>query len=117
MALRLVMRRVVPTARPTSIARRVPTGARRALAAPPGPHDDDDAHDSDDAEPRTLYETASSRPALEELPQYWRDLESRTVNRKPRLEGPRGRGPRRKSAWDSGSLGELDGDADGGKEV
>lgn len=116
MALRLVMRRVVPTARATTIARRVPTSARRALAAPPGPPDDDDER-ADDAEPRTLYETASSRPALEELPQYWRDLESRTVNRKPRLEGPRGRGPRRKSAWDSGSLGELDRDTDGRKEV
>ena len=44
---------------------------------------------------------ADNEPPVEhELPQYWRDLESRTVNRKPRVDGPRGRGPRRKREED-----------------
>ena len=52
--------------------------------------DDDDEDDDADDEP----------PVEHELPQYWRDLESRTVNRKPRVDGPRGRGPRRKREED-----------------
>ena len=93
MALRMALRRLsaatlVPTAR-GAVPRRVLPSARRALAAPPSTPDDDDDDDADD-EP----------PVEHELPQYWRDLESRTVNRKPRVDGPRGRGPRRKREED-----------------
>ena len=97
MALRFALRRLsaatlVPTARGGAIItpppRRVLPSARRALAAPPSTPDDED--DDADDEP----------PVEHELPQYWRDLESRTVNRKPRVDGPRGRGPRRKREED-----------------
>ena len=92
MALRVVLRRLsaatlVP-ARCAKVPRRVLPSARRALAAPPRTPDDED--DDADDEP----------PVEHELPQYWRDLESRTVNRKPRVDGPRGRGPRRKREED-----------------
>ena len=85
MALRFALRRLsaatlVPAAR-GAVPRRVLPSARRALGAPPRTPDD---------EP----------PVEHELPQYWRDLESRTVNRKPRVDGPRGRGPRRKREED-----------------
>lgn len=92
MALRFALRRLsaatlVPARR--AVPRRVLPSARRALAAPPSSPDDEDDDDADD-EP----------PVEHELPQYWRDLESRTVNRKPRVDGPRGRGPRRKREED-----------------
>ena len=91
MALRVVLRRLsAATLMPTrgAVPRRVLPSARRALAAPPRTPDDED--DDADDEP----------PVEHELPQYWRDLESRTVNRKPRVDGPRGRGPRRKREED-----------------
>ena len=90
--MRIILRRLsaatlVPAAR-GAVPRRVLPSARRALAAPPSTPDDEDA--AADDEP----------PVEHELPQYWRDLESRTVNRKPRVDGPRGRGPRRKREED-----------------
>ena len=91
MALRLVLRRLsAATLVPArgAMPRRVLPSARRALGAPPRTPDDED--DDADDEP----------PVEHELPQYWRDLESRTVNRKPRVDGPRGRGPRRKREED-----------------
>ena len=92
MALRFALRRLsattlVPARR--AVPRRVLPSARRALAAPPSSPDDEDDDDADD-EP----------PVEHELPQYWRDLESRTVNRKPRVDGPRDRGARRKREED-----------------
>ena len=93
MALRMALRRLsaatlVPAGRGGAVPQRVLPSARRALAAPPRTPDDED-DDADDGP-----------PVEHELPQYWRDLESRTVNRKPRVDGPRGRGPRRKREED-----------------